>query len=338
MNVARKIDRIDAALDRLSPHQTDCHLCPRECGVDRVKGEKGFCRSSSDAVVSHALLHYGEEPVLSGCPDCAETQVREGRRRFGSGTIFFAACNLKCCFCQNYQLSWGGQGQIVSAEELARMMLNLQEKGALNISLVSPTHIILPILKALRIAYREGLVLPLVSNSNGYEKASVLASLEGIIDIYLPDLKYFSSAVAARFSGAADYFVHAGEAAKEMAFQKPQLVLGNEEIAEQGLIIRHLVLPGQTADSIALLDWLARELGTSVTLSLMSQYHPCFRAPQELQRPLRRQEYHSVLAKAEDLGFEHMFIQPEAFAAEDHLVPDFDRAEPFVWDGKPEDR
>ncbi len=322
--IARKLDKIETALDKLAGHARDCRLCPRECGLDRSAGELGFCESGPAAVVSHALLHYGEEPVLSG------GERGRAASRSGSGTIFFSGCSLKCCFCQNYQLSWLGRGRPAGEEDLAGMMLSLQEKGALNINLVSPTHHLLPVLRALRIAYGRGLSLPVVANSSGYEKASILAHLDGIVDVFLPDLKYASAEIAARYSGAADYFQEAGEAVREMFFQRPLLILDKDGIAEQGLIIRHLVLPGHVDNSFAVLDWVRRELGTSVALSLMSQYHPCFRAPAELQRPLPPDEYARVLGRAKELGFEHLFIQPLDFGR-DHLVPDFECAEPFDW-------
>lgn len=335
MNAARKIEKIEKALARLAGHEVDCRLCPRECGVNRACGELGFCESGRLAAVSHALLHYGEEPVLSGCRDEACGGASRRARRSGSGTVFFSGCSLKCCFCQNYQLSWLRRGREVGDEELAAMILDLQEKGALNINLVSPTHHLLAVLRALRIALERGLSLPVVANSSGYEKAPVLAHLEGIIDIYLPDLKYASAELAARYSGAGDYFRSAGGAVREMFFQRPLLILDEADVAEQGLIIRHLVLPGQVENSLAVLDWISRELGTSVALSLMSQYRPCFRAPHELQRPLRPDEYAGVLARAQELGFEYLFVQPQTFATDDHLVPDFDLAEPFDWRDKP---
>jgi putative pyruvate formate lyase activating enzyme len=334
MSIQRKRDRIEAALARLESHETDCRLCPRDCGVNRAAGERGHCQSGREAVVSHALLHFGEEPVLSGVRISPEEQHKTEGERIGSGTIFFAGCNLKCRFCQNYQLSWLGQGRPVQDEELAGIMLDLQDKGALNINLVSPTHFLLPILRALKIACSKGLELPLVSNSNGYEKASHLAHLEGIIDIYLPDLKYFSSLLSLRLSGAPDYFVQAGEAVKEMACQQPVLVLDDQGIARRGLIVRHLVLPGQAGDTRAILEWLAREISTSVAVSLMSQYHPCFRPPDDMKRPLHKEEYRQALAVAEEIGFECLFVQPDTFDPDEHLVPDFDLPEPFQWAGK----
>ncbi|MGB7295714.1 MAG: radical SAM protein [Candidatus Aminicenantales bacterium] len=334
MTTLRKIDKIEAALARLQSHERDCHLCPRECGVNRAAGERGYCDSGGAAVVSHALLHFGEEPDLSGARGGPDDRNKTGAERAGSGTIFFAGCNLKCRFCQNYQLSWLGQGRPANDEELARLMLDLQDRGALNINLVSPTHFLLPILRALRIACSEGLEISLVSNSNGYEKASLLAHLEGIIDIYLPDLKFFSSLLSLRISAAEDYFTVASEAIKEMAYQQPVLVLDDQGIAQRGLIVRHLVLPGQTKDTRAILEWLATELGTSVAVSLMSQYQPCFRPPEVMNRPLAKEEYRQALSVAEKLGFQCLFTQPDCFAPDDHLVPDFDRAEPFQWRGK----
>jgi putative pyruvate formate lyase activating enzyme len=334
----QKIRKIEAALAGLRRHESCCRLCPRDCGADRSRGQAGFCRAGPEAAVSHALLHFGEEPVLSGHRDSAGSRNNKPSRRSGSGTIFFAGCNLKCSFCQNYQLSWLGRGRAVRDAELARMMLELQTGGALNINLVSPTHLLLPILRALRIAYDQGLRLPVVYNSGGYERADVLACLDGIVDIYLPDLKYLSCPVSAKLSGAPDYFEHAGPAIKEMFLQRPVLLLNNLGIAREGLIIRHLVLPGQTQDSLAILDWLARELSTVVSLSLMSQFRPCFKTPPELNRQLHEQEYQRVLARAEKLGFENVFIQPAAFPSGEHLVPDFDLEAPFNWRVQTESR
>ncbi len=210
-------------------------------------------------------------------------------------------------------------------------MLWLQAQGALNINLVSPTHVVLPILRALRIAYSQGLSIPLVWNSNGYESLEVIEQLRGIVDIYLPDLKYVSSELSKKYSGAPDYFEQARLALQEMYCQQPDLILDEQEIARSGLIIRHLVLPGHTADSIKVLEWIATNLSTSVGLSLMSQYHPCFKAPAELRREITAEEYHQVMNRALELGFEHLFLQPEPFEDDEHLVPDFRRKNPFRW-------
>jgi putative pyruvate formate lyase activating enzyme len=323
-----KIGCIDRAVERLAPLESRCTLCPRDCRVDRTAGEKGVCRTGRQALVSHALLHFGEEPVLSGASDAAGSS--HGRRG-GSGTIFFAGCNLKCLFCQNYQLSWLLEGRPVSDEELAAMMLDLESQGALNVNLVSPTHVVLPVLRALRIAFARGLRIPLVWNSNGYDSAGVIRALEGIVDIYLPDLKYLSPELSKRYSGAADYFERAAEAVREMSLQQPVLTLGPDGNARRGLIVRHLVLPGCGEDSRSLLSWLRAHLSPFIGLSLMSQYHPCYKAPGELQRPLSAEEYRPVAELAVELGFEGLFLQPEPFRSDEHLVPDFRKKRPFRW-------
>jgi len=319
----RKIEAIDRALDRLSSLETSCQLCPRRCRVNRARGQTGLCQTTSQARVSAALLHFGEEPVLSGSNRPA------GNR--GSGTIFFAGCNLKCLFCQNFQLSWLNEGKLVAEEELAAMMLNLQRQGALNINLVSPTHVILPILGALRIAYQQGLSIPLVYNSNGYEAIEVVEELRGIIDLYLPDLKYISAKLSAKYSAAPDYFEQARLVLQEMYCQQPDLLIDDRQIARQGLIIRHLVLPGSAQDSIKILEWIANNLSPSVGLSLMSQYHPCYQAPAEIQREITRSEYQIVMNRALELGFDNLFFQPEPFQEDEHLIPDFRRQNPFRW-------
>jgi putative pyruvate formate lyase activating enzyme len=331
MNPEAKIRRIERALEALEPQEADCALCPRECRVDRRTARAGVCRSGRRAIVSHALLHYGEEPVISGASVPADSAGRGSRRRSGSGTVFFAGCNLKCLFCQNYQLSWKLQGSETGDEELAAAMLGLQARGAGNINLVSPTHLILPVLRALRLAISRGLGIPLVWNSNGYEKAEVIERLAGIVDVWLPDLKYVSPVPAREYSGAADYFDQAGPAIREMYVQQPDLVLDGNEMAARGLIIRHLVLPGNAEDSRAVLEWIAGTLTPHVPVSLMSQYRPCFCAPEPIRRPLSAREYQSVLERARELGFDHLFLQPEVFGPEDHLVPDFDLEAPFRW-------
>jgi len=327
----KKVRLIDRALDKLAPLEARCTLCPRNCRVDRAAGEKGVCRTGSGAAVSHALLHFGEEPVLSGPGGAPGRDAAESGGRAGSGTIFFTGCNLRCLFCQNYQISWLLEGAEVTDEELAGMMLGLQAKGALNINLVSPTHVILPVLRALRIAYGRGLDLPLVYNSNGYDGLDVIQALEGVIDIYLPDLKYRSPAVSGRYSGAADYFDHASAAIREMSVQQPVLALGPGGTARRGLIVRHLVLPGCAADSSAILGWLREHLSPFIGLSLMSQYQPCFKAPDEIGRALTAEEYRPVADLAVRLGFEPLFLQPEPFGPDEHLVPDFRKKEPFRW-------
>jgi putative pyruvate formate lyase activating enzyme len=314
---ARKLDLVEKALASLSPLETSCTLCPRDCRVDRTKGAEGVCQTGRLASVSHALLHFGEEPVISG--------------KAGSGTIFFTGCNLKCLFCQNYQLSWLLEGGSVSDEELAALMLGLQAKGAHNINFVSPSHVVLPILRALRIALSEGLAIPLVWNSNGYDSLEVVRALEGIVDIYLPDLKYHSPAISKKYSAAGDYFVRASEAVREMALQQPALDLGPGGTARRGLVIRHLILPGAVEDTLVILKWIRETISPFIGLSLMSQYHPCFRAPNEIQRGVSEEEYRRSADKALALGFDHLFLQPEPFHPDEHLVPDFRKEKPFRW-------
>jgi putative pyruvate formate lyase activating enzyme len=331
MAAATKIRRIDRAIEALEPQEEDCALCPRACHVDRRRGKRGVCRTGDRAGVSQALLHFGEEPVLSGVSDCAAVTPGQHRPKQGSGTIFFTGCNLKCLFCQNYQISWLGQGRELSDEELADEMLSLGKQGAWNINLVSPTHVIVPVLRALKIACAAGLDLPIVWNSNGYEKAKIIERLRGVVDVYLPDLKYVSPAVSKRYSAAPDYFDHAGPTLQEMFIQKPDLVLDDSGMALQGLLVRHLILPGHGNDSVAVLEWLARALTPAVSVSLMSQYRPCFRAPDELRRTLSVEEYRMVADRARELGFENLFLQPGILGTEDHLLPDFSRVNPFRW-------
>jgi len=321
MTETSKLAKIDRAIEDLEPLEKECTLCPRNCRVDRTKSPAGVCRSGAHASLSHGLLHHGEEPVLSG----------GSAARRGSGTIFFTGCNLKCLFCQNYQLSWLGQGRTVSDAELASLMLDLQDQGANNINLVSPTHFVVAILRALRTAIVRGLEIPLVYNSNGYDKVETLEKLAGIIDFYLPDLKYLSARLSKRYSGADDYFARAGAAVQEMFFQQPDLVLNEHDVAVKGMIVRHLVLPGHADDSLALLDWVSRTFPKTICLSLMSQFKPCYRAPEEIRRPLTPREYKTVVSRAQELGFENLFLQSDIFEPDEHLVPDFSRPEPFRW-------
>jgi len=328
MSPSQKLLLVERAIEALAPLESCCTLCPRECRVDRTKNEKGVCQTGRLAAVSHALLHYGEEPVLSGPGYPGPSRKRA---RAGSGTIFFAGCNLKCLFCQNYQLSWLLEGEEADDQALAGMMLRLQKQGALNINLVSPSHVLLPILRALGIALGDGLALPVVYNSNGYEKPEVVRRLEGIVDVYLPDLKYHDPVVSKRYSGAQDYFQHAGPALREMFRQQPRFVLDDRDIALRGLIVRHLILPGQVRDTWAVLEWIRTNLSPSVYLSLMSQYRPCFRAPEEIRRGITAKEYQEAVLRAEELGFDSLYTQPEPFRDEEHLVPDFKRRKPFRW-------
>jgi putative pyruvate formate lyase activating enzyme len=246
--------RIAAAWDMLS----SCGLCPHECGVDRLKGEKGVCRMDARILVASWNLHHWEEPPISGTR--------------GSGTIFFSGCTGHCRFCQNYPVSQLRHGTEVSIERLAGMMLELQRKGAHNINLVTPTHFIPHILAALPHAIRGGLCLPLVYNTSGYERATVLRLLEGIVDLWLPDAKYADDAVALRLSGFPHYVENNRAALREMVRQVgPDLVLDDAGLALRGVIVRHLVLPGGLGGTDRLLHWLSDELSTHIHVSLMDQ-------------------------------------------------------------------
>ncbi|MBU1185539.1 MAG: hypothetical protein KJ908_01460 [Acidobacteria bacterium] len=324
-----KAGLIKKALSSLSSHLRDCRLCPRNCGVDRIREERGFCGTAGELSLSRALLHFGEEPVLSGCEDCSAES--EGNRS-GSGTLFVSGCNLKCRFCQNYQISWNVDHSPTSTENLAGAMLDLRNLGALNINWVSPTHALIGLLRGLEEAVRRGLRLPIVYNSNGYELAPVVRRLEGIVDIYLPDIKFFSGALSSQLTGVSDYFVHASSAVEEMYCQQPRVEYAEDGTALKGLIIRHLVLPGCVDDSLHILDWIADRLSTTVPLSIMSQYVPCFKAPDGFQRRISGEEYLAVVRHAEKHGFENLFLQPLPFRNGEHRNPDFEKNDPFDWD------
>jgi putative pyruvate formate lyase activating enzyme len=328
-----KIHLIEKALKELAAHRVRCSLCPRACIVNRQMGERGFCGIGQLPVVSHSCLHFGEEPPLSGCWDY-KRDMQRGSRPSGSGAIFFSGCNLKCIFCQNYQISRQIYGSITSIEALASRMNSLQEKGALNINLVTPTHVILPILEALKIAFSHGLRLPLVYNTSAYESRDTIARLSGIVDIYLPDFKFFNKATARGFSSAPDYPEKACEAIVEMYAQVGNLELDEEGNALKGMIIRHLILPDCTEESCSVLEWIAANLSPQVAVSLMSQYHPCTAVPDKINRRITKTEYKKVLARAEELGFENLYLQPFTFEPDDHLLPDFEKDDPFCW-GKP---
>jgi putative pyruvate formate lyase activating enzyme len=325
-----KLPLIEGALRELVYNYSCCRLCPRMCQVNRHAGETGFCGIAEHSVVSHYCLHFGEEPPLSGYRGYnRDSKTRS--RSMGSGTVFFAGCNLKCIYCQNYQISWNVRGSITSPDRLSALFIQLQEKGALNINLVTPTHVILLILEALRISISRGLKIPIVYNTSAYDAYMTIARLSGIIDIYLPDLKYLGKETARRLSSAPDYPERAREVIKEMYAQVGDLVLDEEGNAQRGIIIRHLVLPGYVDESCAILEWIAGNLSTRVCVSIMSQFSPCTTVPDEINRRITRQEYETVLRRAKALGFENLYLQPFTFQPGDHLLPDFDRDDPFSW-------
>jgi len=242
----------------------NCHVCPHACSVNRLAGERGKCRTGAKAVVSSYGPHFGEEAPLVG--------------KHGSGTIFFTNCNLKCLFCQNYSISQLGEGIEVTKEDIARMMLSLQNRGCHNINLVSPTHVVPQILEALEVAVESGLCLPLVYNSGGYDSVETLKLLDGIVDIYMPDMKYSDDNIAEELSGIKDYPSINKAAIKEMHRQVGDLQIDDEGIAQRGLLVRHLVLPHGLAGTQEIVDFLATEISINTYINVMAQYHPCYKA------------------------------------------------------------
>jgi putative pyruvate formate lyase activating enzyme len=279
--------RAELTRDRL----TACDLCPHQCGVNRLRGEKGKCHGGTEAEVADYGPHFGEESVLVG--------------RHGSGTIFFAHCNLRCVFCQNWEISWRGRGWPVTEEELADIMLELQARRCHNINLVTPTHYVPQILGALEVAIRKGLTLPLVYNCGGYEAVETLRLLDGVVDIYMPDFKYTRDEVARRLSGAPEYPKIVKAALKEMHRQVGDLVVGPDGVATRGLLVRHLVLPGDLAGTKEAMEFIARELSPHTFVNVMAQYYPARPEVHDyppLDRRITPAEYAAALAAAKEAG------------------------------------
>jgi len=278
--------RARAALARLA----SCEVCPRRCGTNRLKDERGFCRIGRLARVASFAPHFGEEPPLVGSS--------------GSGTIFFSGCNLACVFCQNYDISQQDHGQDVSADALASMMLQLQDLGCHNINFVTPTHVVPQILEALVLAIDDGLRVPLVYNSSGYDSVKTVQLLDGIFDIYMPDAKYGSDDVALKYSGAPDYTHIMKTAIKEMHRQVGDLIMDEDGVATRGLIVRHLVLPGGLAGSAEVVRFLSEEISPNTYLNVMAQYRPEYKACRfpELDRRISAKEYNDVVRLAARAG------------------------------------
>lgn len=268
----------------------NCNLCPNNCGVDRRVSNNGICRSGYKPMISSYGPHFGEEPPLVG--------------RFGSGTIFFTNCNLDCKFCQNYDISHLGIGREVTVEELADMMLYLQNRGCHNINFVTPTHFTPQIVDALIIAREKGLEIPLVYNCGGYESVSTLKLLDKIIDIYMPDIKYSNDKSALLYSGAPNYWEIVKSAIKEMHRQVGDLVISSLGIAKRGLLIRHLVLPNDVAGSKKVLEFIVKEISIDSYVNIMDQYRPTYLAHKfpKISRPITNDEYFFVIKYAQKLG------------------------------------
>lgn len=289
-----------------------CTLCPRGCNVNRTK-KPGYCGMTDTLLVSRAALHMWEEPVISG--------------ENGSGTVFFAGCNLKCIFCQNHEIAHATadtKAKAVSPDELCDLFFILKEKGAHNINLVTPSHFIPQIREALLVARGRGLGLPVVYNTSAYENADALRMLDGLIDVYLPDLKFRDAALAQEYANAPDYFDTASAAIREMFRQVGTPVFENDLI-KKGIIVRHLVLPGHTNDSKTILRYLHDTYGDSVYISIMNQYTPMMHMKDHplLGRKVTKREYERVIDHALDLGIQNAFIQ-EGDVAKESFIPPFD--------------
>lgn len=295
------------------PELDPCLVCPKNCGTDRYQSP-GACGADYRIVINMATIHFGEEPMLSG-PDAAQatsvtTDSTQGDRE-GSGTIFFSHCNLRCVFCQNYEISHLGWGKAFRPDEVLKVMFSLQQKGALNINLVSPTQYTPQLISILKMAKDEGLAIPIVWNSNGYEKVETLKQLQGLVDIWLPDFKYGYGVHAARYSAVRDYPAVALAAIEEMWAQSGALSTDARGIATKGMIIRHLVLPNGVSGSERIMRMIADTIGTEVTLSIMSQYYPTAKASgyAEISRSITASEYQKVLDTVQELGFSNLYIQ-----------------------------
>lgn len=289
------IEQLSRRASELRALMRECTLCPHECRARRLDGRYGVCHSTAEAVISSAAPHYGEEAPLTG--SC------------GSGTIFFTSCNLKCTFCQNYDISQMRLGRRVSAQELGEIMLRLQQSGCHNINLVTPTHMVPQFVEALVHAAEAGLSIPVVYNCGGYESVRILKLLEDIVDIYMPDIKYSANEFARRLSGAPGYWDIVRPAVKEMHRQVGDLMVDARGIARRGLLIRHLVLPNGLAGSRAVLDFISRDVSPSTYVNIMDQYRPAYRALRysELSRSIKESEYREVLEYASAVGLHRGF-------------------------------
>ena len=289
-----------------------CNVCPRECKVNRIEGKVGNCKASDKIEISLVSLHMYEEPCISG--------------ENGSGTIFFSHCNLHCMFCQNYEISQNiNKGREITIEELSDIMINQQEKGAHNINLVTPTMYALQIKEAIKIAKEKGLNIPIIYNSNGYEKVETLKELEGYIDVYLPDLKYYSDEVAIKYSKAPNYFEVTSKAILEMVRQVGGPKFDENGIIQKGVMIRHLVLPNHMQNTKNILKWIKENIPEEVYINVMAQYFPTYKAKEDalINRKLTKKEYKEIEKYFYLLDFKNGYIQ-ELGEHEEEYVPKWD--------------
>ncbi len=289
----------------------NCLLCPRKCGINRSTGQTGVCGVSSEIKVARAALHYWEEPCISG--------------KRGSGAVFFSGCSLHCVFCQNREISDGKEGKVISKERLSDIFMELADKGANNINLVTPGQYIPDIVWAVNDAKSRGMKLPIIYNTSGYENVTELKLLEGIVDVYLPDFKYMDSTLSARYSRAKDYPSVAKQALSEMVRQQPDVVIDDAKgLIQKGVIVRQLLLPGHVNDAKAVLKYLYDTYHNHVYISMMSQFTPiALKDYPEINRTVTRREYERLVDYALEIGITNAFIQ-EGDVAKDSFIPAFD--------------
>lgn len=302
---------MSVTLKQISEYMQDCTLCPRKCHANRAGGQLGFCGQGGELTAARAALHFWEEPCISGTS--------------GSGAVFFSGCNLQCVFCQNHAIAIGQDGRSIPLNRLTDIFLELQDKGAANINLVTGSHFTPQICFCLENAKAKGLSIPIVYNSSGYEEVSSLRLLEGLVDIYLPDLKYHSPALSQAYSHASDYFEKASAAIAEMFRQAgPPVFDTANELMKRGVIVRHLLLPGQSGDSKRILRYLHNTYGNDIYVSIMNQYTPLPHVEKypELNRKITEHEYVKIINFAEQIGIEHGFIQ-EGDTASESFIPEF---------------
>ncbi|MFA6609390.1 MAG: radical SAM protein [Candidatus Omnitrophota bacterium] len=295
--LSEKLARVKAANIALKDSLSHCMICPRKCGVDRTKGKAGYCKAKEKCVVYSYSSHQGEEPPISGSR--------------GSGTIFFTHCNMRCVYCQNYSFSQLGSGQETSTDKLSRMMLHLEKTGCHNINLVTPTHFVPQILLALEKALEDGLKIPIVYNTSGYELPETIKLLEGIVDIYLPDMRYSDNSMAKKYSDAPGYADTNRSSIKVMQEQVGDLVMDEAGIAKRGMIIRLLALPGGISGTEDSLKFISKDISKSAYLSIMSQYYPAYKSLEykELSSGITSDEYANIVDAAHEMGLNNGWVQ-----------------------------
>lgn len=288
----------------------NCTLCPHNCKVNRLEGKKGRCKCDNTLKIALASLHMFEEPCISGAN--------------GSGTVFFTNCNLNCIYCQNYEISQGGKGKEITIQTLADIFIKQQEKGAHNINLVTPTMYVYQIIEAIKIARKNGLKIPIIYNSNGYENIETIKMLNGYIDVYLPDLKYYTNELSKKYSNVDNYFEVATNAIKEMYSQVGNAIFDDNGIIQKGVIIRHLVLPNHIQNTKNILKWINENMPKDIYVSVMAQYFPTYKAKNDslINRKLNKKEYKEVFNYLYSLDLQNGYIQ-ELGSHEEEYVPDF---------------